>query len=416
MEKNVVISLEGVSKYYKIYERARDRVKEAFNPFRKKYYKNFCAVEDVSLEIKKGEVLGIFGLNGAGKSTLLKMIAGVVTPSSGKVHVNGHINAMLELGGSINPELTGLQNISFSLDLNKVKGVEREQTVEKIINFAEIGDYINQPVKTYSSGMTARLAFGIATAVKPEILIVDEVLAVGDAIFQNKCFIKIRELLKGGTTVIFVSHNVPLMIEFCNRAIFLHERQILLDGEPKEVAYYYQRALFSSDKESVIKEIKVLNGSVDQMNCENIPSDKDHNVEENDVLINNICVWNDAGGGNASFLETGSEYTIEVDVVFKNSYEEVKVDFSVMDITGRKISIFNPYSEDNIIRNINSLERYSITNQFKCNIFNGQYSIDVNFIDISDERYDDSLKTSDNKFKFDVGVIGKENIIKVKKL
>ncbi|WP_150465652.1 ABC transporter ATP-binding protein [Francisella sp. SYW-2] len=428
MKKDIVIKLQNVSKNYKIYDSARDRVKEAFSITRKKYYKNFCAIKNVNLEIKKGEVLGIFGLNGAGKSTLLKMIAGVVTPSSGRVNVSGNINAMLELGGSINPELTGEQNIRFSMDLNKVAESDREKIIKEIVDFAEIGNYISQPVKNYSSGMQARLGFGIATAVKPEILIVDEVLAVGDAIFQNKCFVKIRQLLKGGTTVIFVSHNVGLMIEFCSRTIFLHDKEILLDGEPREVANYYQKALFSPDKERVIREIKALNGNVqegvslyDDHNAEkenhgDLSLNNDSNTEENDVLINNICVWNDAKGGNASFLETGSDYTVDVDVVFKRNYKKVKIDFSVQDITGKKLSIFNSYSEDNVITNINVSDRYSITNQFKCSLLNGQYSIEVNFLDISDERYDDSLKISNNKFKFDVGVIGKENVIKVKKL
>ncbi|MED7789175.1 ABC transporter ATP-binding protein [Francisella sp. 19X1-34] len=415
MKKDIVIKLSNLSKNYKIYESARDRVKEAFSITRKKYYKDFCAVKNINLDIKKGEVLGIFGLNGAGKSTLLKMIAGVVTPSSGSVNVHGNINAMLELGGSINPELTGEQNIGFSLDLNKVAESERKNTIEDIIDFAEIGDYIRQPVKNYSSGMKARLGFGIATAVKPDILIVDEVLAVGDAIFQNKCFVRIRQLLKEGTTVIFVSHNVALMVEFCTRAIFIHNKEILLDGDPREVAHYYQKALFSPDKERVIKEIKRLNGDVDELDHDNLSTNNDFKDEENDISTNGICIY-DSEGNQTSFLETGLEYTVSLDVNFKNDYKKVRVDFSAHDITGKTLSIFNSFSEDNILKDVKNSEKYNITNKFKCDIFKGQYAIEVNFVDIADDRFEDPLKTSKIEVKFEAGVISKETTIKIKKL
>lgn len=196
MRKNLAIKVDNVSKFYKIYNRARDRVKEAFNPLKKKYYNEHYVLENLNLEIEKGDVLGIFGLNGAGKSTLLKIIAGVVTPSKGRVTVSGSINAMLEVTGSLNPELTGTQNINFNLDLNRIKGEDRASITKDIVDFAEIGSYIEQPVKSYSSGMKARLGFGIATSIEPDILIVDEVLAVGDAVFQQKCFLRIRKLLE----------------------------------------------------------------------------------------------------------------------------------------------------------------------------------------------------------------------------
>ena len=162
MRKNLAIKVDNVSKFYKIYNRARDRVKEAFNPFKKKYYNEHYVLENLNLEIEKGDVLGIFGLNGAGKSTLLKIIAGVVTPSKGRVTVSGSINAMLEVTGSLNPELTGTQNINFNFDLNRIKGEDRANITKDIVDFAEIGSYIEQPVKSYSSGMKARLGFGIA--------------------------------------------------------------------------------------------------------------------------------------------------------------------------------------------------------------------------------------------------------------
>ncbi|MEY8716365.1 ABC transporter ATP-binding protein [Francisella philomiragia] len=416
MKKDIVIKLQNVSKNYKIYDSARDRVKEAFSITRKKYYKDFCALKDVNLEIKKGEVLGLFGLNGAGKSTLLKMIAGVVTPSSGRINVRGNINAMLELGGNINPELTGMQNIMFSLDLNKIEGSERDETIKQITDFADIGDYIYQPVKSYSSGMAARLGFGISTAVKPDILIVDEVLAVGDAIFQNKCFIKIKQLLKGGTTVIFVSHNISLMLEFCTRAVFIHERGLLLDGDPKQVAHYYQKALFSADQESALKEIRALGDEKESEEKESTSTtsivDRNYKV---DLLTNCVGIY-DHEGSPTTFLETGSDYVLSLNVTFQRDFEKIKVKFLAEDVTGKTISTFDSYSDNNLIENVKYLDKYSIVNNFKCDVFQGHYTVYVKFFDISDARFDSELIASEIGVRFEAGVVGKDNNIKIGKI
>lgn len=416
MKKDIVIKLQNVSKNYKIYDFARDRVKEAFSITRKKYYKDFCALKDINLEIKKGEVLGLFGLNGAGKSTLLKMIAGVVTPSSGRINVRGNINAMLELGGNINPELTGMQNIMFSLDLNKIEGSERDETIKQITDFADIGDYIYQPVKSYSSGMAARLGFGISTAVKPDILIVDEVLAVGDAIFQNKCFIKIKQLLKGGTTVIFVSHNISLMLEFCSRAVFIHDRRVLLDGDPKQVAHYYQKALFSADRESALKEIRSLGDEKESEENESTSTisivDPNYKV---DLLTNCVGIY-DHEGSPTTFLETGSDYVLSLNVTFHRDFEKVKVKFLAEDVTGKTISTFDSYSDNNLIENVKYLDKYSIVNNFKCDVFQGHYTVYVKFFDISDARFDSELIASEIGVRFEAGVVGKDNDIKIGKI
>lgn len=418
MKKNIAIKLDRVTKNYKVYDRARDRVKEAFSITRKKYHRDFCAVKDISLEIKRGEVVGLFGLNGAGKSTLLKMIAGVVTPSSGRVLVHGHMSAMLELGGNVNPELTGMQNVIYNLDLNKIKEPERTRTIKEIVDFAEIGDYINQPVKSYSSGMRARLAFGISTTIKPEILIVDEVLAVGDAVFQNKCFVKIRQLLKGGTTVIFVSHNISLMVEICNRAIFLHQKEILLDGEPKLVAHHYQKALFSADQEKAIQEIKLLNGGV---NFDNSDSDSQkisslvEDGKELDLITKSLGIY-DTDGEPISFLETGMDYDLSLMVVFKRNFDKVKITFSAQDVTGKKITTFNSYSSDTEIENISCDEKYVITNKFKCDVFKGHYTVYVKFFDIGDDRFDSELRVNEIGVRFEVGIISRESKVEIQKL
>ena len=214
-------------------------VKESLNPFGKKHHKDFYALNDLSIEIKKGETVGIIGKNGAGKSTLLKIITGVLTPSSGSVHVNGRIASLLELGAGFNPEYTGVENIYFQGSLMGYTREEVAEKVDEIIAFADIGDFVYQPVKMYSSGMYARLAFAVAINVDPDILIVDEALSVGDAAFQNKCIRKMEEIGKKGITILFVSHDTQTINKFCNRAIWLNNGVIKEQGKPEIILENY---------------------------------------------------------------------------------------------------------------------------------------------------------------------------------
>lgn len=204
---DIAISVKHLTKVYKLYNQPIDRLKEALNPFKKSYHKDFYALNDVSFEIKKGETVGIIGKNGAGKSTLLKIITGVLTPTSGSVQVNGKIASLLELGAGFNPDYTGLENIYFQGSLMGYTREEMESKVDDILTFADIGEFIHQPVKTYSSGMFARLAFSVAINVEPDILIVDEALSVGDMAFQAKCFNKFKEFQRLNKTILFVTNS-----------------------------------------------------------------------------------------------------------------------------------------------------------------------------------------------------------------
>lgn len=241
MSGDVVVKMENVSKYYKLYSSPRDRLKEALNPFRKKYHKEFYALNNISFELRKGECLGVIGKNGMGKSTLLKIIANVIQPSSGNIQVNGTVSALLELGTGFNPEFTGLENIYFYGTVLGFKKEEIQKKVEEIIEFADIGEFIYQPVKTYSSGMFVRLAFAVQTSLKSDILLVDEVLSVGDIFFQQKCHARIEELMSNGTALILVSHDTQMIEKYSNHVILLHNGNILQSGQPNEVVYSYYR-------------------------------------------------------------------------------------------------------------------------------------------------------------------------------
>lgn len=240
----VTIELTGVSKKYQLYESPSDRLREALNPFGKSYHRDFSALEDISLRVREREIIGIVGNNGCGKSTLLKLIANVLKPTEGTVSVHGTVTPLLELGAGLNPEYSGMENIFF---YGNVLGLSRaliEELIEDILEFADIGEHIDQPLRTYSSGMKSRLGFAIAAHVDPEILIVDEVLAVGDVAFQRKCYRKMEELFGGGTTVLYVSHNMQSVVQLCDRAIMLEKGRLLLDDEPDRVVKEYQKLLF----------------------------------------------------------------------------------------------------------------------------------------------------------------------------
>ena len=262
---DVAIKAEHLTKIYKIYERDIDRLKETFHPFRKRYSKDFYALNDISFEIRRGENVGLVGKNGAGKSTLLKIITGVLTPSGGSIEVNGRIASLLELGAGFNPEMTGVENIYMNGLLIGHSREVMDAKVDDIIAFADIGEFINQPVKTYSSGMFARLAFAVNAFVEPDILIVDEALSVGDAFFQSKCMDKMRSMIRGGVTVIFVSHDTFAVKNLCERAFLMKSGKILMDAPAKEVVEVYRNMLLESRGELSAEQSLRQNNLVDNL-------------------------------------------------------------------------------------------------------------------------------------------------------
>ncbi len=251
MKDNAIIVKE-LTKTYRLYESNKRRILEGLFPFCKQQHKDFNALSEISFSIKKGEIVGIIGKNGSGKSTLLKIITGVLTQTSGTVEINGKISALLELGTGFNPEYTGIENIYLSGSLNGIPRDEMAKRVPDILDFADIGDFINQPVKNYSSGMFVRLAFAVAVSVEPEILIVDEALSVGDAAFQAKCMARMIQIMKQGATVLFVTHDMDAVKQLCERCIYLEDGKIIHEGPAPQLAdIYLRRAREKMNQENI---------------------------------------------------------------------------------------------------------------------------------------------------------------------
>jgi teichoic acid transport system ATP-binding protein len=312
---DTVIKITNLVKEYKMYARKKDRLLEAILPNYKKH-STFRAMDNLNLEMKKGEVLGILGKNGAGKSTLLKMITGVVIPTSGNIEIEGKISSLLELGAAFNPDLTGIENI---YQHGQVMGLTEEQIKAKekeIIEFADIGDHLYQPVKTYSSGMFARLAFACAINVEPDILIVDEVLSVGDIAFQLKCFKKFEQFKNSGKTIIFVTHNIADVLKNCNRAIIIENGKKTFDGDVKTGVEKYKKI--------------IVGISEDEEKIEEIENDEKNNLEivNNSEKIDNEKEWKINFIQNPNITEYG------------NKKAEV-IDYGMFDIKGNSINAFD---------------------------------------------------------------------------
>lgn len=270
------IEVKDLTKTYRLYDSNRRRIIESLFPCKKPQYKEFNALKDVNFKVKKGEIVGIIGKNGSGKSTLLKIITGVLNPTMGNVVIDGRISALLELGAGFNPEYTGIENIYLNGTLNKLTREETSKRINDIADFADIGDFIYQPVKNYSSGMFVRLAFAVAVYSDPDILIVDEALAVGDAAFQAKCMARMSQIMKSGATVLFVTHDMNTVKRLCQRCIYLENGKKIMEGPAEELADIYLRRIRASMNEEHIKiEEDTIKNTGDNEKTDNIESKKE---------------------------------------------------------------------------------------------------------------------------------------------
>lgn len=338
---NVSISVECVSKVYDLYDGSKERLKELFSIRSKKYHNEYYALNNINFEVKKGETFGIIGTNGAGKSTLLKLITGVATPTCGKITVNGKISALLELGAGFNQNYTGIENILLNGTMMGYTRDEMKERVSSIIEFADIGDFIYQPVRTYSSGMFARLAFAVAINIEPEILIVDEALSVGDVFFQNKCYKKFEDLRGKNVTIIFVSHDIGTVKQLCSRVLWIEQGVQQMVGDSTEVCNKYSNNIL--DKRAKEYEKNYISQSVDgdgaqkvkKLDLERYPkiSYTNESILNVDVKILSSFIT-DSCGERVSACKAGEKYTLSVVFSSKRMIKECIVGFVIETIKG----------------------------------------------------------------------------------
>lgn len=368
----VAISLKNVSKCFKRYARPVDRLKEILLPGKSRA-EPFWAIHNVDLEIQKGETIGIVGQNGAGKSTLLQVITQTLTPTSGSLVVNGRISALLELGSGFNPEFTGRQNVFFNGRILGLSQEEIEQKFDKIAEFADIGDFIDQPVRTYSSGMFVRLAFAVAVNTDPDILIVDEALAVGDVYFQQKCFTRLRELRDSGVTLLFVSHDSGLVCKLCDRAILMEHGKLILDATPRQVVDLYEAKLLQKRDQQPSQFAITMTESTDSI-------DSSFAITSQSVNVQFIRILNEFDQiVRSTFSE--SEIKLAIGLLFVEAAKDPHVGFKIRTRTGEVVFESNTLCMDRSIGRVDAGTTIEARFRFNVPLPPGEYTITLGIAD-----------------------------------
>lgn len=373
MESKKVIQVKDLTKMYKLYDKPSDRLKEALGLTRKKLYKEHYALHDVTFDINEGECVGIIGTNGSGKSTILKIITGVLTPTEGEVKVDGRISALLELGAGFNMEYSGLENVYLNGTMIGFSKEEIDARLDDILEFADIGDFIHQPVKTYSSGMFVRLAFAVAINIDPEILVVDEALSVGDVFFQAKCYHKFEEFKKQGKTILFVSHDLSSVSKYCDRVILLNKGVKLDEGSPKQMVDLYKQLLVGQNP---VKQNGTDNG-------ENTPkTEKDHgsfqanpNLLEYGNRMAEIIDFEvlDDKGMLSNTIEKGTSFKIRLKARFNEDIQEPILAYTFKNIKGTEITGTNTMFEKVQIERSGKGDICTVTFTQDMNLQGGEY-------------------------------------------
>lgn len=376
-----VIEIKNISKIYNLYNKPSDRLKEALFS-RKSRHTEFAALNDVSFNVNKGEILGIIGKNGSGKSTILKIITSVLTPTSGECIVKGKIAALLELGAGFNMEYTGIENIYLNGQMIGFSEDEMDKKLQDIIDFADIGEHIYQPVKTYSSGMFARLAFSVAISVDPDILIVDEALSVGDVFFQNKCYRRFEEFRERGKTILFVTHDMGSVIRYCNRCVLLNAGKKVAEGKPQEMVDLYKRIMVgqwneneeSSEEVSSIQSSNVKN---DQLWKDQISTNPDIEVYgDGRADIIDFGIFSDTGDiGNNVYK--GDYYSVKMKVRINEDNLNPIFAFKLRDIKGTELTGTNTMLEDIDTSQCKKGDIVTITFRQKQYLQPGQYLVSL---------------------------------------
>ena len=341
----VAIRVNNVSKLYKLYDKPMDRLKESLGLSRKQMYKEHYALRNVSFDVHRGETVGIIGTNGSGKSTMLKIITGVLNPTEGDVQIQGRISALLELGAGFNMEYTGIENIYLNGTMMGFSKEEIDKKLDDILDFADIGDFVYQPVKTYSSGMFVRLAFAVSINIEPDILIVDEALSVGDVFFQVKCYHKFEEFKKMGKTILFVSHDLGSISKYCDRVILLNKGQKLSEGKPKQIVDEYKQILVKHDDMPLDvqnKNIEQVDNTVWKSKLKLNPSLIEYGEKQAEIIDFAII---DDNGDITSNIQKNTEFTIKMKVKFNQKMQEPNFAFTIKDLQGTEVTGTNTMYE-----------------------------------------------------------------------
>lgn len=394
------IQVQDVSKIYKLYDKPIDRLKESLSLTHKNYHKDFFALSDISFNVKKGETVGIIGTNGSGKSTILKIITGVLTPTSGQVRVSGVISALLELGAGFNMDYTGIENIYMNGTMMGFSKKQMDEKLPDILEFADIGDFVYQPVKTYSSGMFVRLAFALSINVEPEILIVDEALSVGDVFFQSKCYRRMEEIRKNGTTILMVTHDMGSVIKYCDRVVLLNKGHYVAEGAPGKMVDLYKKILANQmdDLEEELLEMNDFSGGMDNgaETKDNVP---EKNIEEKTVhsgLMKDKITINpnrteygngkaeiydlgmfDEQGNLTNLLLKGEYFTIKEKIRFHDSIQAPIFTYTIKDKKGADLTGTNTMFEGAEIRPVKNGDEYEVNFRQKMTLQGGEYLLSM---------------------------------------
>lgn len=364
--RQVAIEVRSLNKVYKLYDKPSDRFKEALK-LTKKVYKEHHALQDVNLTIRQGETVGIIGTNGSGKSTILKIITGVLSPTSGQVEVNGRISALLELGAGFNMEYNGIENVYLNGTMIGFTEEEIRKKLPEILEFADIGDYVYQPVKTYSSGMFVRLAFAVAINIDPEILIVDEALSVGDVFFQAKCYRKFEEFKEKGKTIVFVSHDLSSISKYCDRVYLLNQGVLLGEGSPKKMIDAYKQVLVGQYEENADQE--AVSGEMGQN-----PELLEYGTHQAEIVE---VYMTDERGVRANAIMKGSMFSIHMRVAFHERIPAPIFAYSIKNIIGVEITGTNTMVEKAYLDSGEPGQVKEITFTQEMNLQGGEYLLSL---------------------------------------
>ena len=420
------IEIKDVVKVYKLYDRARDRVKDAFGLGRRQSGRLHYALKGVNLCIRRGETVGIIGTNGSGKSTILKIITGVLNPTSGEIRVNGRISALLELGAGFNQEYNGIENVYLNGTMMGFSDREIDQKLPEILEFADIGDYVNQPVKTYSSGMFVRLAFAVAINIEPEILIVDEALSVGDVFFQAKCYHKFEEFKKMGKTIVFVSHDLSAISKYCDRVFLLNKGELLGEGSPKAMIDIYKQVLVgqyeihgNQEHADFLEDVKQGGKESRKQNAEEAginPQALEYGTGQ--ARIVEYYVTDDAGVRTAAVLK-GSLFTLHMRVAFEEHVPAPIFAFTFKNVMGTEITGTNSMVEKAFLESVEPGQVKEITFTQKMSLQGGEYLLSLGVTGYNGDTFEvyhrlyDALNITVVSDKNTVGYYDMDSVVQV---